>query len=770
MSYLEDRLKQLGITPETNAVTVEDYDGRHQTRHFFTEDNDGNIIIHYCDVRGVIEYYDKNGKLQEFTRTRYNPSNNQPNRYGQDYGSKTHVFCTPVILDLYKRKQKTKDLYLTEGEFKAFALNQHGIPCFAFGGINSIKNEKKTKLNDDILDFIRECKVENVFMVYDADCFKCEWEDGKDMHTRANNFCCSVGALAELLKPYNVNFYMCHIHGDFMQSYKGIDDLLFSDNKTIDPAKVIEELQRYSEGTDIKSGVTDRKYIITYLISGQSRYFIQNIFATENAQDFYDKYKENLINKDWVFKGVTYYADESGKVHEKRQERKDTPANYVIIENDFRRFTHKPGGRTMLNVLEKVNKNIITVGMTDREAKQFISRIPKYNIFTNEPENDPDKYKQVYEYKDKQGRITTAWNEYEKLDIRPAPGSCEVTLKFLKHIFSDKNLNGECLYEFGLDYLKLLYENPRQKTPILCLCSEDQASGKSTLFYLLQLIYKSNAVIIDSRELASDFNELFAGKFIVCVDESDTPSDKKEVSNAIKLMTTADTITKTGKGVSSTTITNHTHLLMATNKIYDFLKITKFDNRFCLCKVPPLTEEDPDLLEKIKKEIPAFLYYLKKRPMYYERKTRTYFDYELYKTELFVKVVETNENPVESAIKSILIDQFYLQGTETIEMAAGTLAGLVQEQKRVKNVSEKTVVGYLGVRWDCKAENTRRQWFYYSTETAEPAPIYKTGRRYIIPAEKVLNSKELENLRIKINGDKETENQQPTEYQTEFEY
>ena len=78
--------------------------------------------------------------------------------------------------------------------------------------------------------------------------------------------------------------------------------------------------------------------------------------------------------------------------------------------------------------------------------------------------------------------------------------------------------------------------------------------------------------------------------------------------------------------------------------------------------------------------------------MYYERKTRTYFDYELYKTELFVKVVETNENPVESAIKSILTDQFYLQGTETIEMAAGTLAGLVQEQKRVKNVSEKTVV------------------------------------------------------------------------------
>ena len=769
MSYLDDRLKQLNITEEQNTVTVEDYDGKQQERHYFTEDKDGNIVIHYYDVRGVIEYYDKSGKLTEFTRTRYNPDNNPQNRYGQDYGSKTHVFCTPSILERYKSKQETKDLYLTEGEFKAFALNQFGIPCFAFGGINSIKNDKRTKLNDDILDFIRDCKVQNVFMIYDADCFKCEWEDGKDMHTRANNFCKSVQELDRLLKPYNVNFYMCHIHEDYMQSYKGIDDLLFSDNRTINPKKVVEELRRYSEGTDIKSGVTDRKYIITYLISGQSQYFIQNIFATENPQDFYDKYKQNLINKDWKFKGVVYYADESGKVHERQQERKETPANYMMVGDDFFRFSYLPRGKVMLTTPRKIKRSTITVDMTDKEARKFISRIPKYNEFTNEPENDPTKYRRVVEYKDNHGRITTAWNEYEKVDIKPTSGNCDTILKFLRHIFSDKNLKGECLYNFGLDLLKILYENPRQKTPIVCFCSEENASGKSTFFDFLQLIYKSNAVVIDSRELASDFNELFAGKFIVAIDESDTPSDKKEVSNALKLMTTASTITRTGKGVSSATITNHTHLFMATNKIYDFLKITKFDNRFCLLKVPELTERDPDLLEKMEKEIPAFLYYLKQRSMYYERKERTYFDSELYKTELFIKVVETNTNPVETALHDILLEQYYLQNKESVEFSTTVMKDLVE--RHVKNVNTKTITKYFSIIWNCEATNTNKAWVYYNTEGVEPVAVSKAGRRYIIPAEKVLDRKELENLRYKLNNNQADQSTQtPTEYEAEFEF
>lgn len=769
MSYLDERLTQLGIDEETNKIICEDWELRQQTRHYFTEDKDGNIIIHYYTIRGVIETYEtKDRKLKEFTRTRYNPANNPQNRYGQEYGSKTHVFCTPELIKRYKDKTETKDLFLTEGEFKAFALNQKGIPCFAFGGINSVKDPQKSNtLNQDILDFIRECKVENVFMIYDADCFKCEWSDGKDLYTRANSFCKSVQALAEGLKPYNVNFYMCHIHPDYMQSYKGIDDILFSDNKTIEPEKVIEELQRYSEGTDVKSGVTDRKYIITYLISGQSQYFIQNIFATENPQDFYNKYEKELINKDWIFRGVTYYADNSGKVHERLQERKETPANYMMVGDDFYRFSHLPRGKVMLTVPRKIKRSTITVDMTDKEGKKFISRIPKYNEFTNEPENDPTKYRRIVEYKDRQGRITTAWNEYEKVDIKPINGNCDTILKFLRHIFSDKNLKGESLYDFGLDLLKLLYESPKQKTPIVCFCSEENASGKSTFFELLQLIYKSNAVVIDSRELASDFNELFAGKFIVAIDESDTPSDKKEVSNALKLMTTASTITRTGKGVSSATITNNTHLFMATNKIYDFLKITKFDNRFCLLKVPELTERDPDLLEKMENEIPAFLYFLKQRKMKYERKERTYFDFELYKTNLFLKVVETNKNPVESAIVDILLDQYYLQGTEVVSFSAGVLKDLVS--KKVDRVNEKNIVKYLKTIWECE-EPINTSWFYVSTEGEQPTNVYKRSRRYLIPAEKVLDKKDLENLRTKIAKDKEPEQQQPTEYQTEFEY
>lgn len=486
-------------------------------------------------------------------------------------------------MELYKKGKKVKNLYLTEGEFKAFALDNMGVPCFGFGGINNIKEDKKHKLNEQIIDFIQKCSIENVFMIYDADCFAAKWEDGKDLKTRAAGFCASVRALAELLKPYNVNFYMAHILTD--SKYKGIDDLLYSgdgDQKTI----IHELCDLYTEGVDLKGRTSNRKYINTYSISGRSTYYINGIFGLNNAQEFYDFHKKELENRDFVFGGITYYADELGKVNQKKDEAKKSPQNYIMVGDDIFEFVAENIGGTLELSYKIRKKSTVLLDIEKKQQQYFISQIPKFNSFTYEPENDPAKYKREVIYKKKLPsghEITTkAYNKYFPVAHKKQDGSFETIEKLLHHIFDYKNTSGEPLYDFILDYLQILYTDPKQKLPVICLVSNERETGKSTFLDFLHAIYGENMKITKSSQMSAKFNTLWAGRLIVAIDETLIPTDKDEVVNVIKMLSTNQTITTEAKGREAETLTNYTHLIMCSNHEDNFLKIDSEENRFVL--------------------------------------------------------------------------------------------------------------------------------------------------------------------------------------------
>lgn len=773
MSYLEERLQALNITPAMNEIRTETADGHQATYRYFTDDENGNIIIHYFDVRGNIEYYNKGRKLEEFTRTRHNPATNPKNKYSQAYGSATHVFCPPGIISKYREangreeteRPKVKNLYITEGEFKAFALDNNGMLCFGLGGINSFMNGKRTKLNDDITDFIKLCGVENVFLLYDADCFKCKWEDGKDLRIRAASFASSVKGLAEALKSYNVNVYMCHVHEKFTDTYKGIDDLLYSGEDT---QKILNELQRYSEGTDIKSGVSDREYIKTYLISGQSVYYVNSIFAIENAQSFYNKHSRELINKDWVFGRTVYYADENGKVYERKDENIKNPSDYIMVGDDFFRFDYKPRGENYVLEPVKVKKSTITVDMTDKEAKNFISKIKKYDTFTYEPDNT-DTYKEAILYEHKETGIKTrAFNEYEKLQVKPQAGEFSHIEKFLHHIFDYPNTRGESLFNFALDYLTLLYTRPKQKLPIICLVSKEQATGKSTFLFLLEAVFASNMQIITSADLESEFNSLWAGRFIVAIDEGEIPTDRKDVASKIKYITTSPTINKNAKGRDAYPATNHTHLIMCSNEETNFAKLTKDDNRYCIIKVGTLEgERQSKYIDLMRPEIPAFLYYLKTRPLFYEEKERTYFDFDVYKTDQLNRVVIANENPISVAIKDILFKQFMLQKTDRIEITTDILLQQVKPLLSNKASIDIKRVNAFFSDLEIKPTNTSREGVFVKEIQGNIINETIRGRRWIIPSEKVLTEEELKVLKDTIFESKQPKVEQTNLFEEE---
>lgn len=126
-------------------------------------------------------------------------------------------------------------------------------------------------------------------------------------------------------------------------------------------------------------------------------------------------------------------------------------------------------------------------------------------------------------------------NLYNPLEWKPVPGSCDTILEFLFHIFGEQ-------YELGLDYLTLLYINPTQKLPVLCLVSRERKTGKSTFLNLLKLIFGKNMTFNANADFRSQFNADWMNMLLIAVDE--VLLDRREDSEKIKNLSTART-TKT---------------------------------------------------------------------------------------------------------------------------------------------------------------------------------------------------------------------------------
>ena len=137
MSYLEDRLKTLHITEKSNSYKATDIDGHGINFKFFTETDKGDISINYIGLDGVVEVYEpENRKIRSFSRTRFQVPKGDM-KYGQPSGSPVLPFITPEILKRYKKSEETETLYIVEGEFKAFAMSNFGLPTIGLGGIHN---------------------------------------------------------------------------------------------------------------------------------------------------------------------------------------------------------------------------------------------------------------------------------------------------------------------------------------------------------------------------------------------------------------------------------------------------------------------------------------------------------------------------------------------------------------------------------------------------------------------------------------------------------
>jgi len=725
-------MELLGITPEINKIGLLKYDADKKENILeevpvFSETEEGIKIIVYSLDRTRITYSNKESHItesghekqtggsrfkKEFYITRYNvPKLDKQGRemkYHIPKGAGTYPFFPPQLIEKFENKTPMKTVFITEGYFKAFKAAMHGVDIIGLSSITHMKDKATGALHEDIVTLIKSGLVERFVWLTDGDCLDItskEITEEKDLRTRPFGFYNSITTFKTLLSDYEkIESWFMHINTDVIvqdnrgitrDQVKGLDDLLVTfPDRTND---IIEEMYRFSS-----NGQYFYRHNITNATNKVWRYF--HLSDVNDFVNFHLDRRPELKEKEFKFNGTQYKYNDETKVCDVRLP--GAAKNYFRVGDDYYKFIEKPNQyRQIERVFVERKKGTIL----EDHGKNFTTHVPKYEAFCNVP--DHNNFQQV---------IHNCFNVYSPLDYEPDEDKSTTEdfpaiFNLLLHIwgnkkvsFKEKETNTVHEYdnwELGMDYLQLLYTNPSQKLPILCLVSKQNKTGKSTLGFFLRQMLGANVAIVGNADLANDFNAHWATKSVVICDE--TKIDKTHVIEKIKNFSTAKKIYMNAKGKGQVELDCFIKFILITNNEETFITATEEDTRYWVIKVPVLQKEDPKILDRIVEEIPAFLSYLRDRKLVTEFKSRMWFHDELIKTDALRRVIASSAPTIIKEIRQGLKELFLDTGKDQILMTAEVLQ---KELLGRKNYERSYVHNILQDRMNC------RQYCVYKVE------------------------------------------------------
>jgi len=320
-----------------------------------------------------------------------------------------------------------------------------------------------------------------------------------------------------------------------------------------------------------------------------------------------------------------------------------------------------------------------------------------------------------------QKEIDNFLNCYEPLSYMPNNSeSFEKIEFFLKHIFGEQ-------YKIGLDYLTILWRNPTQILPILCLVSSERNTGKTTFLKLLKYIFEGNMTINKNEDFRSRFNVDWASKLIIAVDE--VLLDRKEDSERIKNLSTANHYKSEGKRIDKAEIEFFGKFILCSNNEENFIKTEQKEIRYWVRKIESFNTENPNLLEEMKNEIPAFAYFLTNREIVSKRTTRMWFSKEEVHTKALDVLVGGNRTYSEKEIEEFIIEQLH---TFEVEELYYTTNDLLEElNKSNVRVTKSYVKKIIEENFKLESKNSCYKLFRIDLSNAKDGnwKIYEEVRK-----------------------------------------
>jgi hypothetical protein len=680
LSFFHQRLDPLGVTDENNKIKLWQNDINNKDSHedilvdvpVFRELPEGIEIAVYTLDRLQITYSREGTKAKKkFSIIRLEKpivrANGDLMKYKLPKGAGTHPFFPPALVDKYDRKEPIETLYMVEGYFKAWKACMHGCDIIGLSSITHMKDTETGKLHSDIVKLINTCGVKKVVWLTDGDAIDItqkELKEGLDLSKRPRGFFASVSTFKTLFDDYeDLEKWFFHIDTDnillnnkniLREDVKGIDDLLIT--------LAAKEKDIIADLLSLQSGQYFQKFNITYSTGKAYTHF-----HLRDVKDFYLFHVERrpeLKDKEFIFSGTRYqYNEETGDCDVKIP---GAAKLYFRVGDDYFKFVNIPN---QYQQLERAFHSRKKGTISDDHGRNFVKYIPKYEAFCNVPNHF--NFEQI---------IHNCFNVYSPLDFIPdedkcTEEDCPVIMNFIRHLFGEKTVSYTDpekekheyqTMELALDYLQLLYQQPQQKLPIVCLVSRENNTGKSTFANFLRMMLGANTAIVGNADLQSDFNAHWATKSVVVCDE--TKIDKQQVVEKIKNLSTARKIFMNAKGRGQVELDCFIKFVLITNNEDSFIHATDDDIRYWVIKVPVLTQENPTILDQIKEEMPFFLSFLQHRKLATKLENRMWFHPKLLKTEALNKVIAYSQPQVEKELRHYLKEMFLDTGVDEIKM------------------------------------------------------------------------------------------------------
>ena len=290
-------------------------------------------------------------------------------------------------------------------------------------------------------------------------------------------------------------------------------------------------------------------------------------------------------------------------------------------------------------------------------GKNYLATVPKYDGFCTVP--DHLNYRK---------EIDGFLNLYEPIEHTPQIGDFPNIRSLVLHIFGEQ-------YNLGLDYLQLLFLQPLQKHPILLLVSEERNTGKSTFLNFLKAVFGDNVTFNTNEDFRSQFNSDWAGKLLIVVDE--VLLNRREDSERLKNLSTTFNYKVEAKGKDRTEIAFFAKFVLCSNNEYLPVIIDAGETRYWVRKINPLQNDDTNFLQKLKEEIPAFLFFLTQRELSTEKESRMWFNPKLTHTAALQKIIRSNRNRLEIEMAELFLDIMSNMNVESVSFCLNDLMTLL---------------------------------------------------------------------------------------------
>lgn len=172
-------------------------------------------------------------------------------------------------------------------------------------------------------------------------------------------------------------------------------------------------------------------------------------------------------------------------------------------------------------------------------------------------------------------------NLWQGFAVKPEAGSCEL---YLKHIHEVISSGDDEKYEYILNFMADMVQNPDKKPGVALVLKSDQGAGKGIFVEnILKLFGSHGATVTSSGQIFGRFNGILSHKIPVFLDEALWSGDKQSEGN-VKALITSPTVMIERKGIDPIEERNFIRLIIASNNDWVF-PVGRKERRGCIIDV-----------------------------------------------------------------------------------------------------------------------------------------------------------------------------------------